>query len=102
MLRKRVCVTGATGFLGGALARALLNQGNEVHALARPGAEKGMLSDLPVRWHEGDITAPDTLQHFVASADAIVHSAGLLGRAGVPEHEYLRVNAEGVRNIAAA
>src|SRR5262249_39736610 len=39
---------------------------------------------------------------FAVNADAIVHSAGLLGRAGVPEQDYLRVNAEGVRNIAAA
>ena len=95
-------VTGATGFLGGAIARALLNQGNEVHALARAALDKDALFDLPVTWHKGDITVPETLEAFAADADAIIHSAGLLGKAGVPEHQYHRVNAEGVHNLTVA
>jgi oxidoreductase len=98
----RVFVTGATGFLGAALARALADAGAEVHALARPSADRGALNGTQVTWHEGDLSSPRRLADLVAGAQFIVHAAGRLGAALVPEDVYQRVNVEGTRNILAA
>lgn len=97
----RIAITGATGFLGGALARALVDAGEEVHALRRPGSAKVAL-DGAVTWHEGDVTVPASLPPFLAGADALVHAAGMLGRAGAPEAAYRALNAGGTRNVLAA
>jgi nucleoside-diphosphate-sugar epimerase len=98
----RVCITGATGFLGGALARALALGGADVHALRRPTSERGALDDVKVTWHEGDVTDPATLERFLAGADWVVHAAGRLGEFGVPEAAYVAANVEGTRNVMAA
>ncbi len=61
MKRMRVFITGATGFLGGALACALAQEGVEVHALARATSDRGGLAGVAVNWHEGDVTVPASL-----------------------------------------
>lgn len=98
----RVAITGATGFLGGGLARALAREGAEVHALHRRGVAAGDLDGVPITWHEGDVTVPETLPPLVAGADAIVHAAGMLGRPGAPEAAYRAANVAGTRNVLAA
>ena len=98
----RVCITGATGFLGGALARALAPEGAEIHALARATSDRSVLADMPVVWHEGDITHPETLHGFVAGASYVIHAAGKIGKAGDSEREYRLSNVEGTRNVIAA
>ena len=98
----RVFITGATGFLGSALARALLQGGATVHALARPNFHRDGLRELPITWHEGDITDPRSLPAVLAGADYIIHAAGRLGEAGVPEQVYECVNVDGTRNVLSA
>lgn len=70
----RVFLTGATGYIGGAVAGALRRQGHDVAALVRPGAEHKHLRDLGVVIVSGDLaTLPslrDTLDH-----DVFVHTA---------------------------
>jgi nucleoside-diphosphate-sugar epimerase len=98
----RVFITGATGFLGGALAQALACEGAEVHALARPTADRSALHGVTITWHEGDITVPASLSDAMAGAAWIIHAAGRLGEAGVPEKVYHRVHVDGTRNVVAA
>jgi oxidoreductase len=100
----RVFITGATGFVGGALARELLRRGHQVHALARPTANRGVLEGVPIVWHAGDITAstPNGLCAELEQADWVIHAAGRLGQAGVPEEIYNQINAEGTRKLLAA
>ena len=95
----RVLITGATGFIGGALARALIGTKAEVHALARPSSDRSSLADIPVIWHEGDITRPETLRNQFTGMDAVICAAGKLGQAGVPEAVYQRLHVEGTRNV---
>ena len=52
----KVVITGATGFIGGALARRLADEGANVHALAQPGSNRGRLQGCPITWRDGDIT----------------------------------------------
>jgi nucleoside-diphosphate-sugar epimerase len=98
----RVLITGATGFLGGALARALAREGAEIHALARPTADRSALHGVAVTWHEGDVIVPETLSGVMAGVAWIVHAAGRLGQAGVPEGVYHRLHVDGTRNVMAA
>jgi oxidoreductase len=98
----RVAITGATGFLGGAVARELAWRGAEVHALCRHTSDRSRLDGAKVVWHEGDVTVPDTLTELLDRADWILHAAGRLGRAGVPERTYRSLNVDGTRNLMAA
>ena len=97
--RIRVLVTGATGFVGGALVRALVRDGAEVHALVRRSSARTSLDGVAVNWHEGDVTVPSSLSGLLACATWVIHASGRLGEAGVPERVYELVNVEGTRNI---
>jgi nucleoside-diphosphate-sugar epimerase len=97
----RVLITGGTGFIGGALARALIQQGAEVHALAR-GATPTLCCQSSIMRHTADITVPETLSRVGDDFTHIIHAAGLLGRSGVPEQTYRTVNVEGTKNVMAA
>jgi dihydroflavonol-4-reductase len=99
--RKRVVVTGATGFLGSAVARALVAAGMEVHALTRPTSNLRRVSDLPITWHVGDVTDPASLGHIFDDADWVIHAAGQLGQAGISESTYWQQNAQGTYNVLA-
>lgn len=97
----KVAITGATGFIGGALARALAGRGMEIVALARPNSDRSRLANCNVKWVVGDVTAPDTLRGFFAGADYAIHAAGMLGQAGVPEAAYHRLHEQGTNNVLA-
>ena len=97
----RVFITGATGFLGGTLARVLAQEGAEIHVLGRATADRRALDDVQVTWHEGDVTVPESLSGLFRGSDWIIHAAGRLGHAGVPEAAYRRVNVDGARNVMA-
>jgi dihydroflavonol-4-reductase len=94
-----VALTGATGFLGSALARALTSQGFKVIALVRPTSDRSVLEGLDVSWAEGDITEPASLKGLLDGADWLIHAAGMLGRAGVAEKNYHRVHVDGLANV---
>ncbi|BDG06970.1 NAD-dependent epimerase/dehydratase family protein [Anaeromyxobacter paludicola] len=90
----RALVTGAGGFLGQHLARALVASGHEVRAMVRPGGSRGELGG-GVEVVAGDATRPDDLARAVRGCPLVFHLAGVR-RAAVRE-EFLRVNAEGTR-----
>lgn len=96
-----IAITGATGFIGGSLARALAAQGHDMVALARPSAARDHLSDLPITWVSGDVTDRDSLRGKFDGADWLIHAAGMLGRAGVPDQEYLTLHERGTLNVLA-
>jgi nucleoside-diphosphate-sugar epimerase len=94
-----VYLTGATGFVGGALARALVASGATVRALVRPKSERRHLADVPLEWVEGDICDAASLRGQAAGADIVVHAAGRLGAWGVPEATYHALHVGGTRNV---
>ena len=97
-----IAMTGATGFLGRALATRLLAEGHRIRALARPATDRSGFENNAVEWITGDLDDTDSLRALVDGADQIIHAAGMLGEFGISEEAYQRVNAEGTRHVLAA
>ena len=95
----RVLLTGGTGQIGAAIARALLDAGHDVSALVRDLERPGLLAGLPLRWVQGDITRPDTLRSVAIGAEAVIHTAGLVSYAARDAALLRAVNVEGTRNV---
>jgi dihydroflavonol-4-reductase len=95
-------VTGATGFIGSAVARALLAAGEPVRALVRPNSARGLPGDLPVEPAVGDLDDPASLARAVAGCTALFHVAADY-RLWVPQPEAMyRTNVDGTREILLA
>ena len=68
-------VTGATGFLGSAVARALVAAGHRVRVLARPSSDRKNLAGVDAELVVGDLDRPETLRAAVAGVSALFHVA---------------------------
>jgi nucleoside-diphosphate-sugar epimerase len=71
----RVFVTGATGYVGSAVAESLLASGHEVVGLARSEAAAATLRSRGMEAHRGDLEDAAALRAAAESADAVVHTA---------------------------
>ena len=71
----KALVTGATGFVGGAVARALVHRGIEVRVMARAGADLQNLQGLTVERVEGDLRDQDSLRHALTGCRQLYHIA---------------------------
>ncbi|HVE72883.1 MAG TPA: NAD-dependent epimerase/dehydratase family protein [Thermoanaerobaculia bacterium] len=71
----RVFLTGATGYIGGAVAGALRDAGHDVGALVRADADSKRLRDLGVVLITGELESLPSLRDQLASYDAFVHTA---------------------------
>lgn len=98
----RYAVTGATGFVGGELARQLVADGHDVIALVRSPAKAGELSRLGVELVPGDLDDRDALDRLLPGADGLFHVAGWykLGQRDATPGQ--RVNVEGTRHVLQA
>jgi dihydroflavonol-4-reductase len=68
-------VTGATGFIGSAVARKLLARGEKVRVLARAGGDRRNLSGLDIEIVEGDLRDPAARAAAVKGIDSLYHVA---------------------------
>jgi dihydroflavonol-4-reductase len=88
-------VTGATGFVGSAVARALMARGHALRLLARPASDRRNLAGLAAEVVEGDLTDPASLARAVAGCRYLVHVAADY-RIWVPDPEaMIRANVGG-------
>ncbi len=95
-------VTGATGFVGSAVARALLATGQRVRVLARPNSDRRNLEGLAVELTEGSVEDPASLARAVAGCRYVFHVAADY-RLWVRDPEAMfRTNVEGTRNVMEA
>ena len=98
----RAVVTGATGFVGSAVARRLLRDDHRVRVLARPGSDRRNLQGLDVQVVEGDLTDAASLARLCDGCDALFHVAADY-RLWAPEPEQLyKTNVEGTRSLLEA
>jgi dihydroflavonol-4-reductase len=98
----RALVTGATGFVGAAVARALLRDGWQVRALARAGSDRRNLEGLPLEIAVGDLNDPASLEPAVADCRALFHVAADYRLAARDPEQLYRTNVQGTRNILEA
>lgn len=96
---KRCVVTGATGFIGGALITKLLAHGIEVIAVSRSASSAACPGDTPITWKKADVTRSETVEGLFAESDYVIHAAGRLGEFGVPESDYMHLHVDGARHV---
>jgi dihydroflavonol-4-reductase len=91
----RALVTGATGFVGAAVARALLGEGWQVRALVRGGSDRRNVASLPVEQIVGDLTDGPSLRRAVEGCEAAFHVAADYRLWAPRPQELYRTNVEG-------
>ena len=92
-------VTGASGFIGGCLARQLLRAGHEVAALVRNPDAAGHLEAAGASIHQGDVRDKSSLRAPMSGVDGLFHLAAWY-RIGVRDRgEAYRTNVDGTRNV---
>src|SRR5882724_4809799 len=95
-------ITGATGFVGSALARKLLARGETVRVLVRPTADRRNLQQIAVEIVAGDLTDPVSLAAAVKGCDTLFHVAADY-RLWVPDRARMfESNVEGTRQLMRA
>ncbi|MBK6948921.1 MAG: NAD-dependent epimerase/dehydratase family protein [Haliscomenobacter sp.] len=95
----RVFLTGATGYVGAALARELTARGVQVSALMRSPAKAKGLSGSPIRLVQGDVLDLQALEQGMHSCDAVYHLAAQAGVWSKDPGAFYRVNVEGTRHV---
>tara|TARA_B100000315_G_scaffold258310_1_gene309976 strand:- start:480 stop:1418 length:939 start_codon:yes stop_codon:yes gene_type:complete len=95
-----VALTGATGFIGGALAHRFHTEGWVVRALVRASSQTANLATIPIQFVEGDLENTGSLHRLVEGVDDVVHCAGLVRGASLTDFE--SVNVHGVKNVLQA
>lgn len=107
MRDRPVLVTGGTGFLGSRIARALLDRGERVRLLHRPGRAPALEAAVPEESTaraepvEGDLRDAASLERAVRGSRAVVHAAARVSRSGRRE-EFDAVNVDGLARLLAA
>jgi len=95
----KALVTGATGFVGAAVARALLNAGIEVRVLVRRGADLRNLEGLKVEQSEGDLLDRDSLRRALTGCRHLYHVAAHYALWAKDPAIFYRVNVDGTRML---
>ncbi len=99
---RRALVTGATGFIGSAVTRALLGAGWLVTALVEPGADAGGLDGFEVERVEGDVRSAADLRRAISGCTSVFHVAALYRFWARDPQLFYDVNVEGTRQVLAA
>ncbi|NNM01348.1 MAG: NAD-dependent epimerase/dehydratase family protein [Gammaproteobacteria bacterium] len=97
-----ILVTGASGFVGGALARQLVEQSERVRVLLRPASDTTNISRLDVETVHGDLRDPESLRAALAGCRGLYHVAADYRLWARDMSELYASNVEGTRNIMQA
>jgi len=96
------CVLGATGFIGGQVARAAVERGWQVRGLRRRPDAVGAIGDLPVEWVSGDLADPASLVTAMRGCALVFHAAGYYPQRARDTWKTVRHGVTGMRNVLAA
>ena len=99
---QRALVTGANGFIGAHIVRALLDDGIETRALIRPAADLRSLHGLDIEIVEGNFADPADIDAALAGVDVLFHVAARYDLARSAAREVMAVNVAGTRTVMQA
>jgi 2-alkyl-3-oxoalkanoate reductase len=98
----RTLITGASGFVGGHIADAVLRRGWPLHFLARSGSDLSRYEKEPgVTIFRGEMTDPSLVRQALPEVEAVIHCAAKVGDWG-PTEDYRRANVEPLRALLEA
>lgn len=97
----RVCVTGGTGFIGGALVDRLFREGASVRVLARPSPRAEALAKRGAEITQGDLSSAQALDEAVRGAEVVFHAAAMVEGAG-SRKEFEEANLGGTQQVFGA
>ena len=97
----RVCVTGGTGFVGGALVRRLVAEGSQVRVLARPSPRADELEAKGAEVVRGDLSDGAAIQRAVEGAEVVYHIAAKVEGHGSRD-QFFETNVGGTERVLAA
>ncbi len=98
----KALVTGATGFIGSAVARALLAAGTEVRTLVRPGTDLRALDGLAVETMPGDLCDAASLRSALTGCQRLFHVAAHYTLWARDPSVFYRVNVDGTKALLEA
>jgi len=90
-------VTGTTGFVGGNVARQLVEARHEVVAVVRNPAKAGDLKNLGVQIYQGDVTEKESMRGPMTGVDGVFHIAGWYKIGVKDKSEGAKINIGGTR-----
>ena len=95
----KILITGASGFIGSAVLRQLLQAGHDMRVLLRVDSDLRNLTGLDIETVTGDLTMPSSLDRALEGCEALFHVAADY-RLWVPDPENMyKTNVHGTRNI---
>ncbi len=92
-------VTGATGFLGSALARELLKEGRTLKLLVRKNSDTRNIDDLDCEVAYGDLQDRDSLKSALTGCQTLYHTAAYYSLWSRDKKLIYDINVQGTRNI---
>jgi dihydroflavonol-4-reductase len=95
----KTLVTGATGFVGLHLAKALARRGDELRLLVRDTSDTSPLEGLEWEPAVGDVTDRDSVHNAMRGVDRVFHVAGTTSMRTPARDRVFEVNVEGTRNV---
>jgi uncharacterized protein YbjT (DUF2867 family) len=98
---QRIFVTGATGFVGHAVVRALLAHGFLVRCLVRQGSEAALKGFESIDRVPGDVLKPDGLAASVEGCGAVVHLVGIIREYPTQGITFDRLHTQATANMLA-
>lgn len=101
-MRTSVFVTGASGFVGGAVLRRLVASGADVTALVRTDEAATRVGRAGARSVRGDVLEPAGLREAMRGAEVVFHAAGVVAPCARDPSAMLRTNVIGTANVVEA
>lgn len=98
----KMLVTGANGFIGSAVVRALLERGDDVRALVRANSDCRNFRKLPIELAYGDLTDTASLAKALKGCQALFHVGAFYRLWTRDSSLFYKINVEGTRNIMLA
>lgn len=98
----KILVTGANGFVGSNVAKALINQGYDVRGLIRKTSDTSNIRNLNMELCYGDIRDYHSVEEAVKGVDGVIHTAALYRFWTLHNSDFHAVNVEGTVNMLEA